>query len=452
MSALVKEMREQLTKAEDLQMKAKNQYEKLRKERDFHRMHHKRVVQEKNKLIGDLKRVRTHCANYEPTLNELQHKYEAAMKEKMLVRLEKDKQKERARHLEASVANMEVHLAAIQSGGDSKAHTERGQSGVKVKVETQLPSEERVNPHLSTAYDAAQVAKWSLNKTFKGHQMAISNMALHPKKSILATVSDDRTWRIWSLPAGELVMSAEGHQSWLAGVDFHPHGTQLATSAGDGTIKIWDFASGGCVATFADHTQACWAVSYHDQGDFLVSASMDQTARLWDINAGKCRQTFRGHMDSINAVQFQPYSNNIATGSGDKTVSVWDARSGLCIQTFYGHQNAVNHVGFSLQGDTIVSADADGVVKLWDVRMVAERCTIDAGPHPANYVSIDGSGEVVAVASDDGTIKSYKVNGDRSQLQGELRGHEDAVQCVLFDRKGESLISAGTDATWRVWK
>ena len=61
MSALVKEMREQLTKAEDLQMKAKNQYEKLRKERDFHRMHHKRVVQEKNKLIGDLKRVRTHC-------------------------------------------------------------------------------------------------------------------------------------------------------------------------------------------------------------------------------------------------------------------------------------------------------------------------------------------------------------------------------------------------------
>lgn len=36
--------------------KAKENYVKLRKERDYHRMHHKRVVQEKNKLINDLKR------------------------------------------------------------------------------------------------------------------------------------------------------------------------------------------------------------------------------------------------------------------------------------------------------------------------------------------------------------------------------------------------------------
>lgn len=36
--------------------KAKETYVKLRKERDYHRMHHKRVVQEKNKLINDIKR------------------------------------------------------------------------------------------------------------------------------------------------------------------------------------------------------------------------------------------------------------------------------------------------------------------------------------------------------------------------------------------------------------
>ena len=37
--------------------------------------------------------------------------------------------------------------------------------------------------------------------------MAISNIAIHPKKSILATASDDYTWKIWTLPAGELIMS-----------------------------------------------------------------------------------------------------------------------------------------------------------------------------------------------------------------------------------------------------
>lgn len=54
-------------------------------------MHHKRVVQEKNKLLHDIKRLKTHYESYEPTLKQLQHKYEVAMKEKMLTKLERDK-------------------------------------------------------------------------------------------------------------------------------------------------------------------------------------------------------------------------------------------------------------------------------------------------------------------------------------------------------------------------
>jgi hypothetical protein len=51
-------------------------YVKLRKERDYHRMHHKRVVQEKNKLIDDIKRLKRHYAQFEPTLQSLKTKYE----------------------------------------------------------------------------------------------------------------------------------------------------------------------------------------------------------------------------------------------------------------------------------------------------------------------------------------------------------------------------------------
>ena len=35
--------------------KARGTWDKLRKERDFHRMHHRRVVQEKQRLVTDLK-------------------------------------------------------------------------------------------------------------------------------------------------------------------------------------------------------------------------------------------------------------------------------------------------------------------------------------------------------------------------------------------------------------
>uniref|UniRef100_A0A8B9NLR2 Uncharacterized protein n=1 Tax=Accipiter nisus TaxID=211598 RepID=A0A8B9NLR2_9AVES len=71
--------------------KAKEAFLKMQKERDFHRMHHKRVVQEKNKLICDIKRLKAHYASYEPVLKQLTEKYQTTLRQKMLTSLERDR-------------------------------------------------------------------------------------------------------------------------------------------------------------------------------------------------------------------------------------------------------------------------------------------------------------------------------------------------------------------------
>lgn len=188
------------------------------------------------------------------------------------------------------------------------------------------------NPFLDLEFPAPPVERFQLRKTFRGHLNSVAAVAFHPRKPILATVSDDQTWKLWSVPDCDLIMSGEGHRDWISGVDFHPAGSHLVTSSGDKTVKLWDFAQASCAATFTDHTQAVWDVSVHHSGDFMASCSMDHTTRLWDLNSNRCRQTFRGHVDSVNSVVWQPFSNNVCTGSGDKTVSLWDARTGLCVQ------------------------------------------------------------------------------------------------------------------------
>ncbi|KAL2302593.1 hypothetical protein Nmel_010022, partial [Mimus melanotis] len=82
---------------------------KMQRERDFHRMHHNRVVQEKNRLISDMKRLKAHYASYEPVLKQLSEKYQNSLTQKMLTSLERDKAM-------GQVTDLQVALESLESG------------------------------------------------------------------------------------------------------------------------------------------------------------------------------------------------------------------------------------------------------------------------------------------------------------------------------------------------
>lgn len=325
--------------------KAQATWDKFRKERDFHRMHHQRVLQEKAKVVDDLRRLKQHMRSYEPAIEELKRRHETAMKEKMLIRLERDRLRVRVKALEEQVAALQQPPSPEEDSKNKKTATRSVR-----KYAVFPPDDPASNPYASLSFDPAAFESLDCSLTMKGHVNSISSLAFHPKKALFATASDDETWRLWSFPDANLVMAGEGHASWLSSLHFHPQGSHLATGSGDSTVKIWEFASAKCSLTFTYHTQAVWSVAFHSAGDFILSASMDHTARIWDLIACKCKQTLRGHVDSVNAAVWQPATANVVTASGDKTVSVWDGRTGLCVQTLYGHSNSVNHLAVTNRG------------------------------------------------------------------------------------------------------
>merc|ERR1711959_435177 len=106
----VKGLRLEVDKMKVIAAKAQGTWDKFRKERDFHRMHHKRVVQEKNKLIKDLRRLRDHYRHFEPALEETKEKYERLMREKSMLKLDRDK-------LGTKVTALEGQLNALTQKG-----------------------------------------------------------------------------------------------------------------------------------------------------------------------------------------------------------------------------------------------------------------------------------------------------------------------------------------------
>jgi len=65
-------------------------------------------------------------------------------------------------------------------------------------------------------------------------------------------------------------------------------------------------------------------------------------------------------------------------------------------------------------------------------------------------VAIDKSGVMIATGNDEGLIKLF--NDQTSKLEHTLKGHEDAVQDVVFDYNSKMLVSCGSDCSVRVWQ
>ena len=244
--------------------KATSTWEKFRKERDVHRMHHKRIGQEKNKLLGDIKKLRKHYAQYEPTIKELKRKYELAMKEKMLVRIEGatgfspssrrsrwsrrrrprrrrrrpgrlPRKRRRRQRRSGRAAQAAMDAARRRQRRPRRAIGEAERLGSARALGAHAPQAARLPRRRRTpgakgaggrgherSPEPVPVENFKLSKTFKGHQMSVSNIGAAPRKSILATASDDATWKMWDLPNGNLIMSGDGHKDWVAGVGLPP--------------------------------------------------------------------------------------------------------------------------------------------------------------------------------------------------------------------------------------
>ena len=76
-------------------------------------MHHSRVQQEKSRLNQDIDRLKRLHREYEDKYQDLSMKYEAAMKEKMLLKLERDRLVAKSESLEKTLAAVKQSLHVL---------------------------------------------------------------------------------------------------------------------------------------------------------------------------------------------------------------------------------------------------------------------------------------------------------------------------------------------------
>jgi len=133
---------------------------------------------------------------------------------------------------------------------------------------------------------------------FRGHEGPIRSAAFSPDSLRLATCSQDRTVRVWTIDGGACQV-LRGHTDDIFAVAFHPDGTRLASAGRDRAVWLWDPARGEEVARLQGHTEFVWSLAFSPDGATLASGSGDSTVRLWDTAPLKTRYQARREADAL---------------------------------------------------------------------------------------------------------------------------------------------------------
>jgi WD40 repeat protein len=126
-------------------------------------------------------------------------------------------------------------------------------------------------------------------RTLDGHVGPVNHLAVCPETGLLVSAGDDRTVRVWDVPAGRAVHVLSGHTHFVR---------QVAVAAGrvvsasqDGTVRVWELSSGQCRHVLAGHRLDVMAVAISADGRTAVSSAMDNAVLVWDLDRGTLART-----------------------------------------------------------------------------------------------------------------------------------------------------------------
>jgi WD40 repeat protein len=143
---------------------------------------------------------------------------------------------------------------------------------------------------VSVIYKTIELLRNGELKTLEGHKASVYSVAIHPDGKLLASGSQDKTVKLWSLPDGALMKTLEGHEGAVRSVAFSPDGKLLASGSGDGTVKLWSLPDGDSVKSIGGENYGLPSVSsiaIRPDDKLLASGHEDGSIILWSLPRGR---------------------------------------------------------------------------------------------------------------------------------------------------------------------
>ncbi|EOD45508.1 wd repeat protein [Neofusicoccum parvum] len=263
-----------------------------------------------------------------------------------------------------------------------------------------------------------------------GHRLGVNGLAVDPYNSILYSGGRDGAICAWDLnvdlrPAEE----REGYGS-LAGLDDAPPAPKPATAFRQQVQA---------------HTHWINDITLAHNNEALVSASSDISVKVWRPAAQDATppQTIGLHSDYVKCLASpSPNANWVASGGLDRKINLWDLNSaGKTLQIAVGEDESTakgSVYALAATNSMIAGGGPESIVRVWDSRS-GKRITKFVG-HTDNIrdILIAKEGDTIMTASSDQTVKVWSMTAGRCMYT--LTMHNDSVWSLFSDHPQLSVF------------
>ncbi|ODV82729.1 hypothetical protein CANARDRAFT_30589 [[Candida] arabinofermentans NRRL YB-2248] len=354
-----------------------------------------------------------------------------------------------------------------------------------------------------------------LQHTFTGHTDKCWSISVHKTLPLLASVSSDKTCRIYNTNTRKLVsiLDENTHTKTMRSVAFKPTGDfpSLAIGSFDSTISIWgkdsdDFTDEESMnntnnnnewmllAILEGHENEVKCVDWSFDGTYLASCSRDKSIWIWETDETneefECINVIQEHDQDVKYVDWHPARNVLSSCSYDDTCRVYkqdeyDEDDWTCVCNLTGAQGTVWCSDFE-DGDgqsslRLVNCSDDSKVRVWkkltgkdnengalpSTLKDEEEWELDSLLPSVHESSVYGvawsSNGLIASCGSDGKIAVYKeqakLNSYSNKQESEwvvlatvsLAHGVYEINCVKWGADNQ-LFTAGDDGNVKLWK
>lgn len=152
-----------------------------------------------------------------------------------------------------------------------------------------------------------------------------------------------------------------GHTGAIAAVATSPNGKFLASVSADKTLRLWDIADGRLISTFDDG--AATSVAFAPKGGLIATGGRDGVTRIRSLATGSIIKEL-SQVGAVNAVAFSADAKMIVTGGSDGKWRSWNAETGAMIFEKESGRGPIRFIGLDGAGNVLAAGLKDSYVRV----------------------------------------------------------------------------------------